>query len=345
MITPKFNNIYVVCPIGTKTGGTELLHQLVYELNALAKKTISYIVYTGDTSNVPPASAFRLYTNGKWLTLDQIKDDYKNLVIFSETGFADFNKFSKIQKWIWWLSVDNFYNTNYLNRIYKQVGLKSTIAGILSGTFRNRSKYINKADLHLYQSYYAKAFLKTKSVPESKMVYLSDYINDIYTDNVQDALTHSKSDTVLYNPKKGLDYTKKLISAAPDIKWVPLINMTNEEVKSLLVSSKVYIDFGTHPGKDRFPREAAISGCCILTDRKGSAAFHEDVPIPETYKFDDDAQSVDKIISKIRFCLNNYEIVQNDFNSYRRFILSEKHHFEKDCKKIFFADCKIKLNT
>lgn len=51
--------------------------------------------------------------------------------------------------------------------------------------------------------------------------------------------------------------------------------------------SKVYIDFGNHPGKDRIPREAAISGCIVITGKRGAAAFAEDVCIPETYKFDE----------------------------------------------------------
>ena len=341
MMTPKFNNIYVVCPIGTKTGGTELLHQLVYELNMIAGKTMSHIVYTGDTQHVLPASAFNSYINGKWLTLDQVEDNQENLIIFPETGFADLTKFHQINKYVWWLSVDNFYNTNYLSRILKQFGFKKTLAGILTGTFRNRSKYINSVSFNLYQSYYAKSFLQSKNVPDSKMRYLSDYINDIYTDNVQVALGHSKSNVVLYNPKKGLEYTKRLIFAAPDIKWVPLINLTNEEVKEYLISSKVYIDFGTHPGKDRFPREAAISGCCILTDKKGAAAFYNDVPIPNAYKFDDDTQDIDKIIKKIRFCLAYYEIAKSDFDSYRKFIISEKDKFKRNCKEIFFENKKV----
>lgn len=77
MLDSKFENIYVVCPIGTKTGGTELLHQLVYEINKLAGKSISFIVYTGDTVNIKPAKAFETYTNKKWLTLDQVDDKKK----------------------------------------------------------------------------------------------------------------------------------------------------------------------------------------------------------------------------------------------------------------------------
>lgn len=60
---------------------------------------------------------------------------------------------------------------------------------------------------------------------------------------------------------------------AQDLRWVPLIGMTTEEMRSCMSKSKVYIDFGNHPGKDRIPREAAISGCIVITGKRGAAAF------------------------------------------------------------------------
>ena len=92
-----------------------------------------------------------------------------------------------------------------------------------------------------------------------------------------------------------------------DINWVPLVGMSNDQVLNYLKTSKVYIDFGNHPGKDRLPREAAICGCCIITGKKGAAAFKEDIPISETYKFDDKASSIPYIVEKIRLLLKNYD--------------------------------------
>jgi len=63
--------------------------------------------------------------------------------------------------------------------------------------------------------------------------------------------------------------------------------MPREEVIKLLQKAKVYIDFDYHPRKDRLPREAAILGCCVITRKRGSAKFFEDVPIPDEYKFED----------------------------------------------------------
>ena len=111
--------------------------------------------------------------------------------------------------------------------------------------------------------------------------------------------------------------------------------MSNEEVYQNLISGKLYIDFGNHPGKDRFPREAAISGCCILTDKKGSAAYHKDVPILEKYKFEDKDENINQIIERIEFCLTNYSAAINDFKEYREYIKQEKQTFKNDVSRIF----------
>lgn len=332
----KFQKVYVLCPIGTKTGGTELLHQLVYQINNIAHKQIAHIVYLGNLNEVKPAQAFKEYIGSNWLTPKDIEDNNNNVVVIPETSLMEFNKFKKAKRYIWWLSVDNFYNTNYFSRLYRQYGAIHTLSGYLKGTFKNRTKYIKQADVNMYQSYYAKDFLKNHGIPETNLDYLSDYVNDLYTTNVNTALQHTKKDIVLYNPKKGYEFTSKLIAASPSLDWVPLINLTNDEVKEKLISSKVYVDFGTHPGKDRFPREAAISGCCILTDKKGAAKFSEDVRIPKEYKFEDKDENISKIIEKIRFCLTNYNDVIKDFESYRKYILGEKKNFNSDCEKIFF---------
>ncbi|MBQ2559925.1 MAG: hypothetical protein II565_05000, partial [Fibrobacter sp.] len=117
-----------------------------------------------------------------------------------------------------------------------------------------------------------------------------------------------------------------------------LQNMTTEQVKETLLHSKVYIDFGNHPGKDRFPREAAMCGCCVITGKRGSAKFFEDVPIDNEFKYDESAKTIPLIISKIRECLNNYETESSKFNGYREFIKGEYQTFQDDVKSIFISN-------
>ena len=79
--------------------------------------------------------------------------------------------------------------------------------------------------------------------------------------------------------------------------------MSRAEVREALCKVKVYADFGSHPGRDRMPREAALCGACVLTNRRGSANFAEDVPLPTLYKLDQDdpafAQNVGRTIRGI----------------------------------------------
>jgi hypothetical protein len=165
------------------------------------------------------------------------------------------------------------------------------------------------------------------------LYYLSGYLNEDFLKTQTDL--SKKENIVAYNPKKGFSFTQKIISSAKDIKFVPLINMSREEVIKTLQRAKVYIDFGNHPGKDRLPREAAILGCCVITGKRGSAAFFEDVPIPDEYKFEDKEENIPKIIKKIKDCFENFEKRYKDFEYYRQVIKNEPQKFIEDLKKIF----------
>lgn len=325
------NNIYVVCPANMKTGGTELLHQLVHQLKMHNKNAfIAYYAEGEYDKNDPTAQAFKQYVDS-FVWFSDIPDKEENLVVFPEVCIGKHRRFKHCKKCFWWLSVDNYHSSvGYLNRLKKYGFLSFAKHLVLNDYPTEKDILINKN--HLFQSYYAKEFLISKGVQEKDTAYLSDYINDLYLTSFEKS---GRCDMVIYNPKKGMEFTEKLINAAHDIQWVPIQNMTNQEVRELMRKAKVYIDFGNHPGKDRIPREAAMSGCCIITNRKGSAAFVEDVPIPERCKFYDDEEEIENILGEIRLCLQEYERKIDDFESYRKFISEEKSRFNEDVKLLF----------
>lgn len=328
----KFNNIYILCPANHKTGGTELLHQLANELHANGKTVHIAYYFEGKKANKanPIPDAFKQY-NFIACTEKDIPNVSDALLIVPEVCIGKIKKHAKCTTIIWWLSVDNFYKHESIKSISKNFGFLSALKHICIGDLYN-PKLLNKVDYHFYQSYYAKDFLISKGIEQEKLFYLSDYINDIYLTLTPNS---NKEDIVLYNPKKGFEFTSKLIEYDKSIKWVPIINMTNEQVRDIMCKAKVYVDFGNHPGKDRIPREAAICGCCIITGLNGSAKFHEDVPIPEKYKFDSSNDNIEHIIMRIHNIMNNYDKISNDFNEYKKFISNEKSTFKKDVKKYF----------
>ena len=164
--------------------------------------------------------------------------------------------------------------------------------------------------------------------------FLMDYLGQEHCSGVD--IQSQRENVVLYNPAKGRAFTRKIIKAAPQgLKFVALQNMSPKEVHMWSNKAKVYIDFGNHPGKDRFPREAAMAGCIIITSKRGSAAFYEDIPIKESYKFKDSRREIPRIVDLISDCMTHYDERRADFEEYRNFIKEDYTRFIEQVKAIF----------
>lgn len=323
MLTASENSIiYVPCPASHATGGTEVLHQFVYQLNQLGiNAQLFYYRIKKDTDPIHPR--FRKYVQ-QYAT--HIEDHEKNILVVPETRTEYLFRHPRIRKAIWWLSVDFFYDTADVDRW-------STLMKMTGITRRYNLKKPDKIkiDLHMVQSHYAALHLEKHGIHNYD--YLSDYLNaSFFTHNNEEL---PKEDRVLYNPKKGWAFTQQLIQQAPQLTWFPLENMTPDEIAQVCRTSKVYIDFGQHPGKDRFPREAAISGCCVITGQKGAAANDRDIPIPHTYKFADTTDSIPGIIQQITYCHTHYNTATRDFDAYREIIKQQEAEFHSQLQKIF----------
>lgn len=316
--------IYVMCPPQTATGGPELLHQLV---SVLSGKGVDISMYYVPVMDNPVHENYRKY-NCKFVS--QIADEKENLLIIPEALLFKAGVFKQIRKCVWWLSIDNLFKYGLSPRFYQYIRRlggenlfrKSVMLGEVKGKF----------DYHIAQSYYAIDVLRKHGIEAG---YLSDYLNADFLKDSAGVDYSRKLPQVLYNPKKGVAFTKLIIAAYPEVKWIPLMGLKPAEVAALLKASMVYIDFGEHPGKDRFPREAAIYGCCVITGRKGSAANAADVPIPDKYKIPDTVAAIPAITQMIRECCTAYDSHVNDFASYRQKIYDEERMFVADVDKIF----------
>jgi hypothetical protein len=327
----KKSIIYVACPASVHTGGPELLHQLVYKLNKFGFNAKMF--YYGEFEGSPVHEGYKMYNNDYVL---EIEDKKENLLIVPEVKINIAKSYSNIKKSIWWLSVDNYfkpYENRYIRKLKKIFNIETNY--INKNFYKIHSNIIKNSDFHFVQSKYAENFLINKKIPKDKIFFLSDYLKENFLNQKVEYSSQNRENNVLYNPKKGIEFTKKIMKYAPDINWIPIQGMTSEEVANLLKSSKVYIDFGNHPGKDRFPREAAIMGCCVITGKRGSAKNEEDVLINSEYKFDDNKENIPEIVKKIKELLKNYDSEIDNFSNYRDRIMKEEKMFEDDILKIF----------
>lgn len=304
---------YNVCPAGIESGGPELAHQMCNTLVRLGHKARMYYNQSNKSGpcDVSASTRYLKYNTEHAKNMSEVEDG-SSVVVFNEAATDWIPIVNNCHKVLWWMSVDNY----------------------ISNTRENNLDIIrNQIELHLVQSAYAYHYVTEKvGISKDKVMYVSDYIGDIYRLKLPEI---QRQNIVLYNPKKGLDALRPLIEKTGWVKWIPLIGLSEEDMTAYMHISKAYIDFGNHPGKDRIPREAAMCGCCVITNKRGSAAYYEDVPIPDRYKFEAE-DNIDSIQESIRYICDNFYDAQNDFEEYRRKISQEKETFYDEVKK--FAD-------
>jgi hypothetical protein len=318
--------IYIACPGNYATGGTELLHQLSYALKKYTNQ-VRIFYYSGEAITPERFNSYDV------ILAESIEDDEKNIIIVPEVATHLLKMFQNIKKIVWWLSVDNYYSQI---KIRKDEFIKSSIRSIIK-VIRIRNYFSHKVNfrdenlVHCVQSRYAKDFLDLKGV--QNIYFLSDYLNSTYMEVPMGE--RERLDQILYNPKKGFGFTEKIIRQCPEYTFIPLEKMTPKEVAILCETSKIYIDFGPHPGKDRFPREAAILGCVVLVGKRGSAVNQIDIPIDDSYKFPLRKASITLIRKRIQEIFQNFEDEQRRFDEYRLVISSEKTNFDHEVESLF----------
>ncbi len=333
------SKVYVFSPWGKTTGGIELLHQLVDYLRN--RQLEAYIYYYEN----PSAQVPEVYSKYNIATATQVDDAKQTVLVLPEICFHVSAYYKESQIVLWWLSVDNYYHREKkhiplyelfsYSKIYGMKQLWHRLMRLFKLQWSIRPRFsikesIKKTYIHAYQSEYANLHLQHRGVVE--LYPLKDYIN---TDFVSDEVCTNREPNILYNPKKGIKFTRKLIKSAPDLKFIPLQNLSRAELQHLFATSMLYVDFGSHPGMDRLPREAAVNGCCIVTGMQGAAANATDIPISDSYKFDESNASVAEIICRIREVLSDYEKHSKAFGPYRQRIMGEEQAFYKQIDELF----------
>jgi hypothetical protein len=291
----KKHKVYINIPAQAIAGGVESLFQLADAINNTGGESI---VLWDIPYHDPIPEKYKHYNIQHSTEVEDISD---NWIIYPEVWTEKLGTYKNMKNAIWWLSVDNNH-----------------------GKFQDFS---NSEVTHFYQSFYALDFLQKNGA--EKYLPLFDYIHEKYTDSVYEI--SSKKNIVIYNPVKGMEITHQIRNLNSDIKFVPIYGMDETQIIELLKTSKVYIDFGHHPGRDRIPRESAILGNCVITNSNGSSGFYNDIPIDKKFK----SSNFEEIGNLIRNCFENFESVINEYSIYRSSIKNQKEQLYNLCKQYF----------
>ena len=325
---PRYDRIFVVCPGGICTGGPEVLHQLVHELRGFgADAHISYFPFDRHFETL---AAYSDYDVSPAIP----HDECENLVVVPEVLATLSGHYTRAATAIWWLSVDNFFSTAgrrptlgaHVRALMYRIGLRDTPAH-QPRLARIRNK------IHFAQSAYAMSFLQMQRMSGRR---LGDYLHPVFSNQTGN---DARGKTILYNkakPSKALD---GLLRDFPDLDWLPIAGMGRDDVRAACRRAMLYVDFGAHPGRDRLPREAAISGACVITGRRGAAANDEDVAIPDAFKLDEGGTKFAAAFrERVAFMMSDFASAQDQFKTYRATIADDRRRFQTNIQDAFFDE-------
>jgi hypothetical protein len=315
--------IQVVAPAGIITGGPESLHNLVYQIGKIGMA--SEIVYFPFGRQYEVTKGYERYTKNA----HDIDDNFSTLIVLPETlcmlGFSI--KHAKVA--IWWLSVDHFTQSKYYS-------FRDSFRYLRLAVRRHRPyggvKSL-KEFIHFSKSTYDEEFLAQNQI---EYMRLTGPISENFI--ARTPKFQERDNVILFNPKKGKDITDYLQTNFKQFTFLPLSNMSNAALMNAYSSSKLYIDFGNHPGKERMPREAALLGCCVITGILGSAQNDFDIPIPKDFKINSNDED---FLNKFEHCVsrvfNEFETTSRLFDYYRNAIKTEPEQQLKDLYRILYS--------
>lgn len=292
------NKIYFICP-WFKTGGPESIHQVCNEFN---KQGIdSYIFYYDKNDNgtdilYPEYSLIKRARN--------IDDNCNNFIVIPEAMSLFEINIKNATICLFWLS--------YTNSI------------ILGNHFINNINFCNtcgKNVIHWFQSYFSYISVRPFLRDQTNLYFVNDYINIDYK-----PYNPNRKNKICYNGKKDI-ITPLICKSLDDVELVRIDGMDKQSVINILKECKIYIDNGYHPGKDRLPREAAIYGCVVITNKCGSAAYMEDVYIDEKVTDDEECKKMVKDV------LNDYHTYYIKQEKYRMIIQNEYNTLQQRVNK------------
>lgn len=294
--------ILVVCPARAVTGGPEALHAFVYELNQL-KGVHARIWYWGAGNSVHGPPEYKSY---HCEYVNELPEGFDGVLVVPEIWANSALDYDCIRA-IYWLGVDAY--AKWTQR-------------------PERGKFLQDENIiHIAQSDYAFDFLRKLGV--KRIVKHTDIVNaDFYADYEE----HKRCDAVLYNPAKATPFMHQLMSECHGIEFRPIAGMTRAEVIDTMRHSKLYVDFGEFPGRERIPREAALCGCCIITSKIGAAGYDGD--FMHSYKFESKPGHIWAIENRIRYVLSHYEECRKDFDAFRNQLRSDADNVIRQAQEV-----------
>lgn len=327
VLLPRYDTVVILCPEAV-TGGPEALHQLAHAINTLGGN--ARLAYFGQGSTVeygpttilcrysPHQAVLETYARYRPIPLVEAPLCEGTLIVVPEILPETLLGISARNRAVWWLSVDNAISHNpKLN----DPGYANTLIG-------------NSGLIHFYQSDYARRFVERHGGGRNAFP-IFDYINPEYIRSGPTESASGRRQVGLF-PQKGGVLASRFMAANPQLSFAAIQNMTREQVRQTLLTCSVYIDFGHHPGKDRVPREAAVSGAIVFLHERGAALHLQDHPLDRFYLFNEQDIDTGSLASRIAEAISDRERHYARKQVYRQQVRLGFEEFMLQVRQFFF---------
>lgn len=319
--------IIILIPHGVQTGGPEALHQLSDSLLSQGHDARVWYVLPSDLQAMEELfqkgglnenTAIRLqerpntvadYAKYKTVLADEIALTADTSLVLAETYVHWLKYFRHCRTVMWWLSVDNAFEYMAVQRI-------------------NLNHLRSERVLHAYQSSYARDLVTALGCP--RQLPLSDYTPGAGTPSAL-----PKTDIAL-NANHKVIYDVVAMAARLEalcgVKVHLIRGMSREQVYETLSRSKLFIDLGCFPGKDRLAREALTRDCCVFALDVGAA---RDYGLPDECYFKPD--QVEQIYTSARELVGRHAFYLELSRPAQQAVTRERLIFEREAAGLAHA--------
>jgi len=316
----------ILCPLGARTGGPEACFQLSdallrlgFEAEMWLHEPADIIAFQEYRLNPAPQGSFEVpvkthgiaeYEQYRYKPFIRYSSGERVVFVLPEVYLTVISLFLGVEVLIWWLSVDNAFKA---------------LGSINLNFLRHPSIR------HAAQSSYAERFLGALGLEPLR---LTDY----------SVIPGGGTETVALRPLRvalnagnkvvvNLDAISALIEAyCPGVEIVRIAGLPRERVYEIFSTSRVFIDLGNFPGKDRMAREALLLGSAIILGRAGAGANEVDFPISAMYR--PDVYAYPEIARLAAHMALHAEAHGSRFEVARRTFLDEKENFDAEVLEV-----------
>lgn len=293
--------VVILAPKGKATGGPESLHRLFFEFNEYQNVEVHLCDPWFATKFLPRIQAYDVY-KPRWSNVRRAKHP-DHLIVHEHFPFIPRSlKAHKSRVFIWWLSLLNAHETLGVEKNFPSSSLWGEPVGQPFRRKRRAKEAVGKvlreleakitaapADpllaTHLAQSRYAEKELNLSLGVESMMLQ-TPAERPGQLSQLRPEKSSRNIPVIAYNWEKSEHQIKILKPLLPKVDFLPIREMSREEVIRSIASADLYLDLGFFPGRDRLPREAGKIGCPVILANRGSAANPLDFPLADEFKVD-----------------------------------------------------------